>query len=272
MSSAIRVSSVTKVFGTRTVLDAINLDVRQGETLVILGGSGSGKSTLLRLMIGNVRCDGGDVLVGCMEGGGERSLRAMTPLELDEYRRSIGVLFQSGALFNSMTVADNVALPLREHTDLPEETIEIMVKIKLELVGLRQHADKMPAELSGGMKKRAGLARAIALDPKILFYDEPSAGLDPVTSAEIDQLILDLNHKLGVTSVVVTHEMDSAFRIADRMVLLDRGKFIVSGTPEEMRDSTDPLVKQFVHGLTEGPLTDRRRAGGYEVDLLGGEV
>jgi len=271
-SSAIRVSSVTKVFGTRTVLDAINLDVRQGETLVILGGSGSGKSTLLRLMIGNVPTDGGDVFIGHMNGGAEKSLRAMTPAERDEYRRSIGVLFQSGALFNSMTVADNVALPLREHTDLQEETIGIMVKIKLELVGLRQHADKMPAELSGGMKKRAGLARAIALDPKILFYDEPSAGLDPVTSAEIDQLILDLNRKLGVTSVVVTHEMDSAFRIADRMVLLDRGKFIVSGTPEEMRESSDPLVKQFVHGLTEGPLTDRRRAGGYEVDLLGGEI
>jgi phospholipid/cholesterol/gamma-HCH transport system ATP-binding protein len=129
----------------------------------------------------------------------------------------------------------------------------------------------MPAMLSGGMKKRAGLARAIALDPKVLFYDEPSAGLDPVTSAQIDQLIIDLNRKLGVTSVVVTHEMDSAFRIADRMVLLDRGKFIVSGTPAEMRDSTDPLVRQFVHGLIDGPLSDRRRAGGYEVDLLGAE-
>ena len=273
MPTAIRVSGVTKVFGTRTVLDAINLEVRKGETLVILGGSGSGKSTLLRLMIGNVPSDGGDVFVSGVAGdGADRSIRSMTPAERDDYRRNIGVLFQSGALFNSMTVADNVALPLREHTDLQEETIEIIVKIKLELVGLREHADKMPSELSGGMKKRAGLARAIALDPKILFYDEPSAGLDPVTSAEIDQLILDLNHKLGVTSVVVTHEMDSAFRIADRMVLLDRGKFVVSGTPAEMRDSTDPLVKQFVHGLTEGPLTDRRRAGGYEVDLLGGEI
>ena len=127
----------------------------------------------------------------------------------------------------------------------------------------------MPSELSGGMKKRAGLARAIALDPKILFYDEPSAGLDPYTSAEIDKLIIDLNQKLGVTSVVVTHEMDSAFRIARRMVLLDRGKFVVSGTPEEIHDSTDPLVRQFVYGLLEGPLTERRKAGGYLSDLLG---
>jgi phospholipid/cholesterol/gamma-HCH transport system ATP-binding protein len=167
-----------------------------------------------------------------------------------------------------MTVADNVALPLREHSELPEETIEIVVKIKLELVGLREHAEKKPSELSGGMKKRAGLARALSLDPKVLFYDEPSAGLDPVTSAEIDQLIINLNKQLGVTSVVVTHEMDSAFRIADRMVLLDRGKFIVSGSPQEMRQSTDPLVYQFINGLAEGPLTDRRRAGGYESDLL----
>src|SRR5439155_2657662 len=220
---AIKVDAVTKVYSGRVILDAIKLDVYQGETLVILGGSGSGKSTLLRLMIGNVRPDGGDVI------GLGKSLCNMTSKELDDYRRSIGVLFQSGALFNSMSVADNVALPLREHTDLAEPTIDIMVKIKLELVGLREHADKMPSELSGGMKKRAGLARAIALDPKILFYDEPSAGLDPVTTSEIDQLICDLNQKLGVTSVVVTHDMGSAFRIADRMVLLDRGKFVVSG-------------------------------------------
>ena len=262
-SPIIQVQGVTKTFDGRTVLDGVRLDVMPGETLVILGGSGSGKSTLLRLMIGNVKADGGDILsLG-------KSLCHMTATELDDYRKSIGVLFQSGALFNSMSVADNVALPLREHTDLPEETIEIMVKIKLELVGLRTHADKMPAMLSGGMKKRAGLARAIALDPKILFYDEPSAGLDPVTSTEIDHLIMDLNDKLGVTSVVVTHEMDSAFRIADRMVLLDRGKFIASGTPAEMRESSNPLVHQFIFGLADGPLTDRRMAEGYESDLLG---
>lgn len=260
---AIQVIDVTKKYGQRPVLDAVRLDVMQGETLVILGGSGSGKSTLLRLMIGNVPYNSGRIV------GLGKCMNEMTPLELAKYRKSIGVLFQSGALFNSMSVADNVALPLREHTDLAEETIDIMVKIKLELVGLREHAAKMPSELSGGMKKRAGLARAIALDPQILFYDEPSAGLDPVTSAEIDQLIIDLNNKLGVTSVVVTHEMDSAFRIADRMVLLDRGKFVVSGTPDEMKASTDPLVRQFIFGLTEGPLTDRKRGGAYEMDLLG---
>jgi phospholipid/cholesterol/gamma-HCH transport system ATP-binding protein len=265
METAIQVLDVTKTFAGRTVLDAIRLDVYRGETLCILGGSGSGKSTLLRLMIGNVKPDGGDIL------GLGMSLANMNPKQLTEYRKSIGVLFQSGALYNSMTIGENVALPLREHTDLADETIAIMVKIKLEQVGLREFADLMPAEISGGMKKRAGLARAIALDPKILFYDEPSAGLDPVTSHEIDILISDLNRKLGVTSVVVTHEMDSAFRIADRMVLLDRGKFIVSGTPQEMEASKDPLVRQFVHGLIEGPLTDRRKDDGYERDLLNEE-
>jgi phospholipid/cholesterol/gamma-HCH transport system ATP-binding protein len=260
----IEVRQIVKRFDGKTVLDGIDLDVRVGETVVIMGGSGSGKSTLLRLIIGNIRPDEGEIL---WKG---QDVAKMSGWQLDEYRKSIGVLFQGGALYNSMDVFDNVALPLREHTDLSEETIQIMVKIKLELVGLREHAGKMPAELSGGMKKRAGLARAAALDPQILFYDEPSAGLDPVTSAQVDQLIIDLNRKLGVTSLVVTHEMDSAFRIASRMVLLDRGHFVASGTPEEMRYSRDPLVSQFVHGLSEGPLTERRRAGNaYENDLLG---
>lgn len=269
-SDVIRVCDVVKRFGSRTVLDQIRLEVRRGETLVILGGSGSGKSTLLRMMIGNLHPEGGSIISG-LAGSAGKTLAEMSPDQLDDYRRHVGVLFQSGALFNSMSVADNVALPLREHTDLPDETIRIMVKIKLELVGLREHAERMPAELSGGMKKRAGLARALALDPEVLFYDEPSAGLDPVTSAQIDQLIINLNKRLSVTSVVVTHEMDSAFRIGDRMVLLHQGKFVVSGTPSELRASTDPLVYQFINGLPTGPLTDLSLRTAYESDLLGPE-
>lgn len=260
---AIQVLNVVKRYGTRTILDRIRLDVMEGETLVILGGSGSGKSTLLRTMVGIVPFEEGEII------GLGREMSKMSQPELMDYRKSVGVLFQSGALFNSLSVAENVALPLREHTELAEETIDIQVKIKLEMVGLREHANKMPAELSGGMKKRAGLARALSLDPRVLFYDEPSAGLDPVTSTEIDHLIMGLNKKLGVTSVVVTHEMDSAFRIADRMVLLDKGKFIASGTVEEMKANEDPLVRQFIFGLAEGPLTARRMAGGYVDDLLG---
>ena len=263
--TAIKVDKATKRFGQRVVLDQIELDVFKGETLVIMGGSGSGKSTLLRMMVGSVGTDGGQINVF------GRNICGLDQTGLADYRKSIGILFQSGALYNSMTLGENVALPLREHTDLPDETIDIVVKIKLELVGLREHSEKLPSEISGGMKKRAGLARAMALDPQILFYDEPSAGLDPVTSAEIDELIIKLNKVLGVTSVVVTHEMDSAFRIADRMVLLDRGKFIVSGTPAEMKASTNPLVKQFINGLTDGPLTERRQADNYLDDLMNAE-
>ena len=263
---AIKVDKATKVFAGRTVLDQIQLDVIKGETLVIMGGSGSGKSTLLRMMIGSLPINGGDIEVM------GKSLCDLDRKALEIYRKSIGVLFQSGALYNSMTIGDNVALPLREHTDLSETTIDIVVKIKLELVGLREHAAKYPAEISGGMKKRAGLARAMALDPKILFYDEPSAGLDPVTSAEIDELIIELNKVLGVTSVVVTHEMDSAFRIADRMVLLDHGKFVASGTPDDMRQSKDELVHQFINGLTAGPMAHHNAAAAYEKDLLDGIV
>lgn len=261
--TAIQVQNVVKRYGKRTILDHIKLDVYEGETLVILGGSGSGKSTMLRVMVGIVPFEEGEII------GLGQPLSKMSEEELMNYRKSVGVLFQSGALFNSMTVAENVALPLREHTELPDDIIDIQVKIKLEMVGLREHASKMPSELSGGMKKRAGLARALALDPRVLFYDEPSAGLDPVTSTEIDHLMMGLNKKLGVTSVVVTHEMDSAFRIADRMVLLDKGKFIAAGTVDEMKNSSDPLVHQFIFGLAEGPLTQRRLGGGYVDDLLG---
>jgi len=265
------VTGLVKSFGEIAVLKGVSLEVRPGETMVVMGGSGCGKSTLLRHMIGSEPPDAGHVeLFG-------RNITTMDQDELDQMRRRFGILFQSGALFNSMTVGENIALPLHEHTDLDDDTIEIMVRIKLELVGLREAVDRMPAELSGGMKKRAGLARAIALDPEILFYDEPSAGLDPVTSAEIDQLIMDLAGKLGVTSVVVTHEMDSAFRIADRMAVLDKGRMLKIGPRsdfEQMRDGpaigedTNDLIRQFLRGDSDGPITRRRRGREYEEDIL----
>ncbi len=267
---------VVKMFEGRKVLDGVTFDVHAGETMVIMGGSGCGKSTLLRCMVGSYDIEGGEIdLFG-------RNIAKLDTEGMDEVRMNFGILFQSGALFNSMTVAENVALPLREHTDLDPGTIDIMVKIKLELVGLREHADKYPAQISGGMKKRAGLARALALDPRVLFYDEPSAGLDPVTSAEIDRLIVDLTRKVGVTSVVVTHEMDSAFTIADRMVMLDKGVVLMQGTRdtfdalrrtsvEEAKGMSEDrrLVRQFLRGDAEGPITERKAASSYAEDLLG---
>lgn len=269
----IEIHQLVKNFGSQRILDGIDLDVYPGEIMVVMGGSGCGKSTLLRHLIGLLTPDKGSIkLFG-------KEITTLPKKELNEIRKQFGILFQSGALFNSLTVGENVALLLKEHTDLDESTIEIMVKIKLELVGLRKHADKMPAQLSGGMKKRAALARAIALDPKILFYDEPSAGLDPVTSAEVDQLIIDLTKKLRVTSVVVTHEMNSAFTIADRMCMLDQGRIIKTGSrqefealrdsdPEKLQSQKDKLIRQFLRGDAQGPITDRKISGDYEDDLL----
>lgn len=269
----IEVRNLVKRFGKQTVLSGVNLDVRQGEIVVIMGGSGCGKSTLLRCLIGSLIPEEGTVkLFG-------QDLTKATPNELDEMRKRFGILFQSGALYNSMSVADNVALPLREHTDISEDVIDITVKMKLELVGLREHAVKLPSQISGGMKKRAGLARAMALDPRILFYDEPSAGLDPITSAEIDKLILHLTRGLGVTSVVVTHEMDSAFTIADRMVMLDKGRVLkvdsrdwfskLRETPATMIGSLsadERMIRQFLRGE---PASDADRdVSGYAQDLL----
>jgi phospholipid/cholesterol/gamma-HCH transport system ATP-binding protein len=229
----------------RRILDGLNLDIESGETMVLLGGSGSGKSTLLRQIIGLERPKSGSVIVQGVD------ITRCSPAELKKVRLSIGVAFQSAALFNSLSVQDNVALPLREHTKLAPSIIDLMVWMKLAVVGLADFAKLLPQELSGGMKKRGAVARALALDPKILVLDEPSAGLDPIVAAELDELILLLNHAFGMTVIVVTHEMPSAFRIADRIAMLHKGSFSSVGTKDEIRASQDPRVRHFLDRVPE---------------------
>src|ERR1700681_2264574 len=232
-------------YGEREILHGITFDVVQGETLVILGGSGSGKSTLLRTLVGLEKPSAGEVWI---KG---RDLAKASAAEMDEIRRKIGMSFQGGALFGSMTVGENVGLPLREHTKLEDSTIEIMVRLKLEQVGLEGFEYYMPSQLSGGMRKRAAVARALAMDPEILFFDEPSAGLDPIIAAGIDQLILELKRAFHMTILVVTHELASAFLIADRIVLIDRGSILAIGTIAEMQSSAQPRVRQFLDRIPE---------------------
>jgi phospholipid/cholesterol/gamma-HCH transport system ATP-binding protein len=229
----------------REILHGINFDVQRGETLVILGGSGSGKSTLLRTLVGLEIPSSGEVWIR------GKNFVAISDAERDEIRKKLGMSFQGGALFGSMTVGENVALPLREHTKLEEPTVEIMVRLKLDQVGLSGFEDFLPSQLSGGMKKRAAVARALAMDPEILFFDEPSAGLDPIIAAGIDQLILELKKAFHMTIIVVTHELASAFLIADRMVLINKGDLVASGTVDEMRNSKHPRVRQFLDRVPE---------------------
>ena len=241
----IQLAGLLKQFDGRVVLDGINLTVRRGETLVIMGASGCGKSTLLRCLIGAHQPDAGVVkLFG-------KDIWSLLPRDLDAVRRRFGILFQSGALYSSMSVGENVALPLKEHTDLSNEMIDLMVKVKLELVGLREAEAQLPAQISGGMAKRAGLARAIALDPELLFYDEPCSGLDPIMTGIIDGLIMDLSRTMNVTSVVVTHDLKSAFRVADRMVVLNEGHLVAEGMPHEIKGHSDPFVRRFIQGPIE---------------------
>lgn len=247
---AIAVRDLRVNYGEREILHGIDFQVLPGETMVILGGSGSGKSTLLRALVGLEQPTGGEVWIR------GKNLTALTAAEKDELRKKIGMSFQGGALFGSMTVGENVALPLREHTQLDESTIEIVVRLKLDQVGLSGFESYMPAQLSGGMKKRAAVARAMAMDPEILFFDEPSAGLDPIIAAGIDELILKLKKAFHMTTVVVTHELASAFLIADRMILLDKGKIVAIGTTEEMRTSTQPRVRQFLDRIPEPELSE----------------
>src|SRR5438552_4925232 len=260
--SMISLRNLRVSYGEREILHGIGFDVMRGETLVILGGSGSGKSTLLRTLVGLERPSSGEIW---LKG---KNIAAISHAEVDELRKQIGMSFQGGALFGSMTVGENVALPLHEHTKLDPTTIEIMVRLKLNEVGLSGYEDYMPAQLSGGMKKRAAVARAMAMDPEILFFDEPSAGLDPIIAAGIDQLLLKLKEAFGITIIVVTHELASAFLIADRMVLLDKGYIVANGTPEELQNSSHPRVRQFLDRIAEPELSQ-------EIDylqMLTGEV
>ncbi len=249
-------------YGEREILHGVTFDVPRNETVVILGGSGSGKSTLLRTLVGLERPSGGEIW---MRGS---NMAHATPAEMDEMRRKMGMSFQGGALFGSMTVGENVALPLREHTQLEDSTIQIVVRLKLEQVGLAGFENYMPSQLSGGMKKRAAVARAMAMDPEILFFDEPSAGLDPIIAAGVDNLIVKLKSAFRMTIVVVTHELASAFLIADRMVLIDKGHIVANGTKHEMQNSTHPRVRQFLDRVPEAETSEEQD---YLQMLTGGD-
>jgi phospholipid/cholesterol/gamma-HCH transport system ATP-binding protein len=247
----VQVKNLVASYGDRTVLKGINLDIYPGESLAILGRSGCGKSTLLRHMIGLLKPQSGQVII---KG---KDINAINEDEKIELFKKIGMLFQSSALFNSMTIGDNVAFPLREHTDLEESTIQIMMKMKLDLVGLSGFDHFKPAQLSGGMKKRAGLARAIAMDPEVLFCDEPSAGLDPVVAAGLDNLIIKLKKAFKMTIVVVTHEMESVFTMADRIAMMHEGKILAVGTKDELRNNPDPIIQRFLKRIPDDEVIDR---------------
>jgi phospholipid/cholesterol/gamma-HCH transport system ATP-binding protein len=251
VETRIEVDGLVAYYGAHKVLKGIDLAVRDGEIMVVMGGSGSGKSTLFRHLLGLMQPAEGTVrLLG-------RDLAGLSPIEILDLRRHMGVAFQTGAMFSSLTVAENIMLPLREHTDLDNKTMEIIARLKLEAVSLAGFGHLMPAELSGGMLKRAALARAIVTDPKLLFCDEPSAGLDPVVSASIDDLILRLRDALGMTTVVVTHDLQSAFKIADRICVLDEGEVIALGDKEAIRTSTSKLVQNLLNRRSEETTLDK---------------
>ncbi|MFL6248312.1 MAG: ABC transporter ATP-binding protein [Thermoanaerobaculia bacterium] len=246
----IELRHIDKSFGGRQVLRDMSIDVEQGESLVIVGGSGTGKSVTLKHIIGLLRPDRGQVLI---DG---HDITQMKDVEMNEFRRRFGMSFQEGALFDSMSVFDNIAFPLRRHTKMSEEEIRARVEECLEDVHLHGVEKKRPSELSGGMRRRVGFARAISLKPEILLFDEPTTGLDPVISDVIADLIEEMDVKLGTTTVTITHDMKVAFKIADRVAMLHRGHIIEEGTAEEFQRSTNPIVQQFIEGRAEGPLTD----------------
>ena len=244
----VEVTDLVRRFGDRAVINNISFNVHRGETLVIMGGSGCGKSTLLRHMIGSMKPTSGSVKLFSEE------ITAMKEREIERVRLRFGMLFQSGALLASLTVGENVALPLLQHTNKSPDEIEEIVKQKLQMVGLTGFEELKPDEISGGMKKRVGLARALALNPELLFSDEPTSGLDPIMTAVVDQLTLKLTHGSHMTAVVVSHDMTSAFRIATRMIMLGGGGIVAQGTPDEIRNSSNPEVQQFIKGEADGPI------------------
>jgi len=258
------VRDIVKRYGDRTVLNGVTFTAEAKKITYIFGTSGGGKSTLLKAMIGAVRPDAGEVLFSGQD------ITKLPDGGLDPFRKRIGVLFQRGALIDSLTVEDNIALPMREHTTLDENIIKIMVKMKLELVGLRDFEDLHPSQLSGGMQKRVALARALALDPEVIFFDEPTSGLDPIMTSVITKLVADLNRLLGITCVVVTHAVEEALRTADRIILLYMGKVLADGTPQEIRSHPDPIVQQFITGSPDGPISFRASSKDYREDLLVG--
>jgi len=241
--------NVSKRLGGKDVLKNMNLHIKRGETYVIIGRSGIGKSVTIKHMVGLMKPDSGKVVVDGVE------VNKLKRRQLEKFRLNFGFLFQSNALLNSLTVFENIALPLREHTNMSEKEIQDRVRQKLALVGLEGTEEMMPEDLSGGMRKRVALARAIVMEPKIILYDEPTTGLDPITADAINHLIRDMQKKLGVTSVVVTHDMKSAYFVGDRIGLLHDGHIIQEGSPEEIRNSKDERVQQFINGLAKGPLT-----------------
>jgi phospholipid/cholesterol/gamma-HCH transport system ATP-binding protein len=263
----VEVRDLYKEFNGRMVTNGVSFKVYRGDTMIIMGASGCGKSTLLRQIIGALKPTSGSIKIFGEE------ITGMNERELGRISRRFGVLFQSGALLQSMTVGENVALPILEHSSVDEGIAELMVKMKLELVGLTGFEDLKPAEISGGMKKRVALARALALDPEMLFSDEPTSGLDPVMTAVVDKLTQDLTRKLGMTAVVVTHDMTSAFRIGTKMIMLgtgpQQGQIIAEGTPQELQNHPDPMLQQFIRGEADGPIPLRLSKGDYLKTLLG---
>lgn len=253
-------------YGERLILSGIDFSVRRGQLVAVMGGSGSGKTTLLRLVSGQLRARKGSVRVF-----GE-SLEKISEKELYALRRRMGMLFQFGALFTDLSVFDNVAYPLREHTDLPESMIRDLVLLKLNAVGLRGAATLMPSELSGGMARRVALARSVALDPELIMYDEPFAGLDPISLGVIGQAIRKLNDALGAASILVTHDVVESLSIVDYVYLVSEGKIVAQGTPDEIRASTDPFVHQFIYAEADGPVPFHYPAPPLAESLLESEV